>query len=209
MLKKAFLQWLFGLSPAIPNVGERFSLSCVDTLAHGDMGGSPDTTAKNNVMTDFFILFIGYVADYSKFRIFRPFQRVHRTKPGISHLIPPGQQYLMLSGVYPLTHVHSTNFRLRLGFHQRWRGSVIPHGTFLPYLSPLPAWHRPVARSGMCDRLIDQILQGFAGTSWRAPNRDMQRKVIPPPLRYFSPLIFRRHCLIGKSGKHNVRRPPP
>ena len=69
------------------------SLSCVDTLAHGDMGGSPDTSAKNSVMIDFFILFIGYVADYSKFHIFRPFQRIDWTKPGVSHLVPPGQQY--------------------------------------------------------------------------------------------------------------------
>jgi hypothetical protein len=44
-------------------------------------------------MTDFFILFIGYVADYSKFRIFCPFQRVHRTKSGVIHFVPPGQQY--------------------------------------------------------------------------------------------------------------------
>ena len=28
-----------------------------------------------------------------KFHILRPFQRVHRTKPGVSHLVPPGQQY--------------------------------------------------------------------------------------------------------------------
>ena len=65
-------------------------------LIAGGMGGSQlttDTAANNSAMTDFFILFIGYVADYSKFRIFRLFQRIDWTKPGVSHLVPPGQQY--------------------------------------------------------------------------------------------------------------------
>ena len=51
-------------------------------------------------------VFIGYVADYSKFRILRPFQRVYRTKPGIFYLVPPGQQYpyaVRRISLYPCT----------------------------------------------------------------------------------------------------------
>ena len=45
-------------------------------------------------------VFIGYVADYSKFRILRPFQRVYRTKPGIFYLVPPGQYKNHYNGCY-------------------------------------------------------------------------------------------------------------
>ena len=148
-------------------------------------------------MIDFFILFIGYVADYSKFRIFRPFQRVHRTKPGVSHLVPPGQQYpyaVRRISLYPCTFdkfpAAVLDF-IKGGVVQQSCTELSSH-IFLPYLHDID--RLPV--SGCATVLIDHILQGFAGYFLTGSYRDMQRKVIPPPLRNFRPCVLHRLRLV-------------
>lgn len=111
-------------------------------LIAGGMGGSQlttDTAANNSAMTDFFILFIGYVADYSKFRIFCPFQRVHRTKSGVIHFVPPGQQYPYAVRRISLDPCAFDKLPSAvLDFLEGGVVSAILHGTLRPYLPLLP-----------------------------------------------------------------------
>ena len=146
-------------------------------------------------MTDFFILFIGYVADYSKFRIFCPFQRVHRTKSGVIHFVPPGQQYPYAVRRISLDPCAFDKLPsavldfLKGGVVQQSCTELSAHISLCcPYLHDID--RLPVA--GCATVLIDQILQGFAGYFLTGSYRDMQRKVIPPPLCNFRPCVLHR-----------------